>query len=200
MLKMFLIPAISTLVLYFINSFFLKKRESSYTYITFFSVLFFIQLIFYGVKLNASESIKVNNYFMMHNNLTNFSKNRIKEEIKYLEEIKCLTETQRNEFQKKYDYHLNEGHRCFNEAHKLCRMIPDADEEEMAEKLFQITISTAAGYGVGGYPGVISVLVAHLGDYLVNSYKEYRKMKSLLNESKYHYEMCEFYKNILDTQ
>lgn len=146
----------------------------------------------------ARKKIFVNNYISVHLDLTEFSKEAIAEELDFLKKINLLTDKQINEMQKKYDFHLKEGHRCFNAANKLCKLIPDASDKETAEKLFRFAITTAAGKAVGGYPGVVASLITHLIEYAINSYKEYQQMETYLNEAKYHYEMCAFYKDIIE--
>lgn len=123
---------------------------------------------------------------------------RIKEELLFLKNIECLTDKQTKEYTKKRDKEVKEGHRCFNQAKKLCLLIPNSTDQEAALKLFDIAIQTAAGLLIGGYNGVIGVLIGHLALYLKNYVSEYQQMKSLLLEAQYHYEMAAFYQDVLD--
>lgn len=175
-LEIALVPTVATLFLYLYNSFYKKENAPFQTYYNLYFALLVIRMFFFGLESHASI---VNNHYLssyyMDNENTNVSfenyfneitKAQIRNELHFLDNIECLTKLQFKEYQKKLDYELQEGHRCFNEARKLCLLIPNSTDKEKAQKLFEIAVATAVGFGISGYSGIIGALAGHLALYL----------------------------------
>lgn len=205
------LPTFSTFLLYCYHSFYKKEKKPFQFYYNMYFGLMLLSLYFFTIRAHANESpnkysieicespendkkfeLDLSCYF------DKFTEIRIKEELFFLKDIECLTNKQINEYQNKYNNEMKEGNRCFNEAKQLCLMIPNCTDQEKATRLYEAAIATAAGYGLGGFGGVITSLVAQLGLYLKNYFDEYRKMETLLLESKHHYELATFYQDVLD--
>lgn len=98
--------------------------------------------------------------------------------------------------EKKVDFHLKEGQRCYKEANQVCLLIPDIDDREMAISLFKTAIFTSL-QGMK-FSSVVTGLISMLADYGINVYKEWNKMNTLLLKSQSHFELSEYYKGIVD--
>lgn len=106
-----------------------------------------------------------------------------------------LTPEQRKDFEKKVNFNRNEGQRCFNEAQKICLLIPDARNRDIASNLFKAAIATSAGGK--GWSGVVAGLTVLLVEYGCAVLDEYNRMNDLLLQSKAHFELMEFYQTVL---
>lgn len=202
-LRIALLPTVATLVLYFYNSLYKKEKKPFQTYYNLYFGLLVIEMFFFTIESRACVDVTNRHISIYHETSTDsyFSEiieKQIKEELHFLQNIECLNSSQREKYQNKLNYELEEGHRCFNEAKKLCLMIPNCTDQEKAQKLFEIAITTAAGYAISGFGGVVGTLIAQLALYLKNYVNEYQQMKTLLLESKSHYEMAAFYQDILN--
>lgn len=106
-----------------------------------------------------------------------------------------LTPAQRKEFEQKIKYHKAEGQRCFNEANKICLLIPNASDRKIAEDLFIAALATSTtGKSWSAIVAGLTVLLVQYGCAVL---AEYNRMNDLLLESKHHFELMEFYQTVL---
>jgi len=202
------LPTVATLLLFLFYKFYKKEKKPFQLYFNYYFSLMLIKLFLFTIKAHAIEFIEddgendttpfVAETFDIKEYSSKFTEMRIKEELFFLKDIKCLTNAQIKQYKKKQAYELKEGHRCFNKAKKLCLMIPNTTDQNRAEKLFEVALATAAGYTVGGYSGVVAALITELTIYLKNSINEYRQMQTLLLEAQTHYDLAAFYKKVLE--
>lgn len=118
-------------------------------------------------------------------------------EFRQLKNIKFfkLTEKQRKNYTEKMSYHEKEGQRCFRESEKMCTLIPDIDLKEISIYLFSQAIFLSINQS---FSGAINLLEANLITYGVYQFNQWKKMQTLLHESKAHFDMRDFYKELLE--
>lgn len=174
----------------------LKKNSKKYSIsIKLLLVIIFIQLIsFFIGSLSASEYRYESVFYKDYENES------IEEEMLSLLHLEYLSPEQTKEYKTKVKIHKKEGNRCFNEAKNLCKLIPNSSDKKKIEKIFQIAIETSAAALIGQWKGVMTVAIAHLGEWIVNYNNETNQMITYLKESGYHYEMCAFYQEVLDKE
>ncbi len=197
MLRLILLPIFTTCVLYLVNSF-MKKTPKISMYALFFITLLFIEVFYFTMcKLYCQDDDPINIRMELYSDFSEGSKCRIYEELS-LYDHQMLTSDQRVEFKRKIAFHKKEGVRCFNEAKANCKLIPNISDRNKAFALFSTAITTSAGALLNGYAGIVSTLLADLALWAANYHCEWVEMKTLLKESKHHYEMCNFYQDGLD--
>lgn len=113
------------LIVIVVEIIFRQKLRHFLFYVLLFSLLFLVDVI-YPSKAHATDA-------KMHKFLCNQIKSFDLHEA-------FLTDKQRNQLEKKADHHLKERQRCFQEANKICLLIPDVDDKEMAISLFKTAI------------------------------------------------------------
>lgn len=175
MISNLITPSVSTLVLIFLESMVMKRKNSPWYYVRFFCILLSLNLLFFMAKLQAIE-----------------------EEI-YLripiDKMWVLTDDERDYHDFEYQLHLREGKRFFNMAHDLCWYIPNRTDREKAEELFRIAVLTAIS--LGDWKVIIGNLIVSLSNYGVDVYRAHNRMKTCLLNSKYNYKMAIFHLDIL---
>ncbi len=107
----------------------------------------------------------------------------------------CLTQVQRTDYERKVKYHLLKANYCFNQAYEESMFIPNLDSKTIARHLFE---SCLWSIGTGTLRGAaIASLGVSLYNYGMFMYDQWELIDTLLLESKYHYEMMDFYNNVL---
>lgn len=94
-----------------------------------------------------------------------------------------------------YHYHLNNGHKCFNNAKKLCSYLPRRSDQEKCTELFRMAVLTIVS--LGDWKVVIANLMISLGDYGIAVYDEYKNIENYLLWADYHFEMALFHLDII---
>ena len=94
-----------------------------------------------------------------------------------------------------YEMHKVNGLRTYLEARNKCWCIPNLDDREMAKYCFL----TALGLIPGGKPctRLVTSILALCSKYGVDAMDDWQYVQNKLNWSKYHYEMCDFYFDLL---
>jgi len=103
----------------------------------------------------------------------------------------AITDNERNDFKKKSKWHFDRGTKCFNDAYNSCLLIPNADDRDIAKQLIA-TCLWSIGQGTIRSTAIM-VLLQSLATYSFYVYENYYEMERLYNESKYHFEMHDFY-------
>lgn len=89
--------------------------------------------------------------------------------------------------------HKQLGHTSFNKAKGLIVFIPDEDDRDVVETLFNKVVSAGVAYGCFGWSGLVGSLIESLWDYGVFVNKKRNKMLSLLEDAVYHYDLVKKY-------
>lgn len=194
-MKIILIPAITVLIGFIINSLRKDKQKPMY-YVFVFFIIFFLELTF--SYLGATEHTEKDNsqsYLYADNNL--FRPNaQIEQDIFmfYFDEKK-LSPEERAYYQAKIDKHLKDGNKCLEDAKKVSLLIPDKSDREMAKTLF----ISAAQMVAGGTPQskAVMALLSLFVSYALDVYDQWAKIETLLHYARYNFEMAEFYKDVL---
>ncbi len=149
--------------------------------------------IFFDSYLHASESTNEYNERNMFFHECSIEINELRQN-KFIQEM-SLSPLQIKEFTGKMVFHEREGQRCFREAEKTCILIPNESDKNIALYLFGQALIISINSG--NFPAVVITLEANLAAYGIYQYEQWYKMETLLHESRYHFEMSDFYKNVL---
>lgn len=174
-MQIIFVSSIVTLAFVLINIFFLNRRLNPIAY----AYMFFAILI---LRLLCCVS------FCLSCEVSFFHGTFIQE---------AMTPTQRIEYTKKRQYHWEKANETFNLAKSKSRLIPDWQDKELAEQLFDscmaaiLTPGTMKAKAVGG-------LMWSLYKYSMHMYTQWGEMDRLLHESEYNFEMFEFYVQVLN--
>ncbi len=94
------------------------------------------------------------------------------------------------------DNHLREAQEYYKMAEERCWYIPSIDDSVKSRICFSTALILI---GPGDQPSKIILGILNiLGSYGLECYKEWEMIEFWLNESKYHYEMYEFYRDIIE--
>jgi hypothetical protein len=108
----------------------------------------------------------------------------------------ALRPAQQKEYRDKMQHHLKEGQRCFREAETMCTLIPNETDKNTAIYLFSQALVISLNNC--NFAAVVITLEANLIAYGLYQWNQWNKMQTLLLESKHHFEMSDFYKDILE--
>lgn len=178
--KIILVPACFTLAMFVINKI-LKEYVSPWRYVINFLVLLVVSILLWG-NLFAQDQI---DYEYTSSEIQFYQNNN-----------EALTQSQRNDIEKKRDKHKREGKKEYNLAEETCVLIPDIDDREYAKHLFAVAVTTSVQ--ALRWSAVVYGLTAMLIEYGIDVYDAWNKMNFHLNNSKYHFEMMEFYQDVLE--
>lgn len=127
--------------------------------------------------------------------------NELHSEISHIREFDyfglTLNDQQRQNFNILMNHHLQEGQRCFREAEGMCTLIPDFDSKDVATYLFSQALILSIN---SSFDAIIINLEAQLVEYGIHQFNQWKKMQTKLRESKSHFEMMNFYKDLLEKQ
>lgn len=189
-LKMFLIEsAIITLVVYLINTMYFKQSKRPYIYIVLFFLLASLNFVFN--KLEASENKKIGFEYPI-----DYIPDA-KIEINYLSVLRAykLSPEDRKFYEGKVRFHKSNAERTFRDAKNKCWYLPDIDYRQKAQTCLAAAI-TAISAG-SGQAAVVSGLAVIFIDYGFEVLDEWEYIRNKLHWSQYHYEMMEFYQDLL---
>lgn len=177
-MKMLLFPTIATAFIAVANVIF-KEVKSWVFYVVFFLIMLICNMLF-SSKAEAA-SIK----FVPCAQI----------EIQYIKLMKKLSASDRQYYQDKRDFHKKEADRTFSEAATRCGWLPKKSDRDVAKNCFVVAVSSIAG----GTPQskAVNMLLVALTQYGLDVIDEFSYIENKLNWSKYHYEMYEFYNEIL---
>lgn len=106
-----------------------------------------------------------------------------------------INENQRNDFYNKMIFHEKEGQRCFREAENMCTLIPDISLKDISVYLFGQALFLSLRQD---FPSVMDWLYISLVSYGIYQFQQWQKMQTLILESKSHFELRDFYKDLLE--
>lgn len=91
--------------------------------------------------------------------------------------------------------HLIEAEQCIEEAREITLLIPCPSDKEKADYCLKILM----GSWVGGTPQtkLAAIAFAFLSEYIPACINDWRRLTDLMHEAKYHYEMAEFYEQLM---
>jgi len=175
-MTIFLSPCICTLIMIIIEN--LRKCNHN--------PLFYIRIFFIVLGCNLLFSYCEGSEFNMSAEV----------EIASFQHYDAYNDHQVKHFKEKLSYHTKEGQRSFRDAEKICLLIPDISDRDIAKSLFKnaLILSLSAK---DSWAGIIISLTNMCCDYGLCVYDQWSRMEYHLNESKYHFEMMDFYKDVL---
>jgi hypothetical protein len=159
----------------------LTKHKMKTSVYCFLFLVFLIVAMFYGPSLHA----EVPN-----------AKVEIRQIRAYLNSLETkLSKEDKKFYQDKVRFHQNNGERCEQDAKNKCWWLPDFEDRENAKYCWTAigTIITPAD----PKSKFIALLVEALIYYGINAIDEWVYIKNKLHWSEYHYEMMEFYQEVL---
>ncbi len=107
----------------------------------------------------------------------------------------AYTQKDKKYYQKMERYHDNEGHKCYENAKSRMWYLPNLTDREKARYCFTCAITTAMpGDPRAKIVGTIAQLIIQFG---LDWIDEYNYVKNQLNWCAYHYEMSDFYYDVL---
>jgi|SRR3954471_6215107 hypothetical protein len=117
--------------------------------------------------------------------------------IRHMEEFLCKSPEyeQCKTIQQKFQFHKENAERCYNDAKDKCWWLPDISRRKKAQYCF----SNIAALMVSGdaKSKLIVVLVNTLVQYSIDCCDEWNYINEKLHWSQYHYEMMEFYEDLI---
>lgn len=172
-----LVPTVITLVLV-ITHILMDERKQYWFYIVYFFMFLLINWAF-ADKAEASH----------------FRPSAWIECTSMQKRLQNLMPHERQYYQEKKEFHLKEGKRTFEDAQKRCKWLPEYTDRQLAQNCFITALSAIAS----GSPQskALSMLVTALGQYGLGVLDEWAKIDEKLYWSQYHYEMYEFYTQVL---
>ncbi len=181
------LPCLITTYAVIENSFRKEENKKPYRYYTYtFFAMLAIKMAFSSMGAEAVETIA--------GDTEDFIEFRIDDSSYYLHSYK-MTQRQKDEALDKALHHRKIGQQKFFQAGKICYLLPQKSDQEIADRLFHSAMSVSIG-ATNGWAGVAIALLYELGNEIHNSSKEYCEMRDLLNESKMHFDLMEFHYNI----
>jgi len=112
-----------------------------------------------------------------------------------LGDIIALSNIERQEFIKKVEFHDKWGKYNLDMAQNKCWWLPDVSDREKAQWCWVTFMGSVAGTTPPSK--VVCGLLSFLTQYGLNCIDEWDEIKTLLNWAEYHYNMKEFYENVL---
>lgn len=116
-------------------------------------------------------------------------------EIHLFYKLKQLKPYERQYYEEKIKFHRENATRTYNEANERCRFLPKIDDRKKAEYCFTTAISMIAP--ATPMSKVVVGLISLLGQYGIDCLKEWEYIDNKLYWSHYHYDMMEFYEDLL---
>ena len=105
------------------------------------------------------------------------------------------TAYQRGEWQEEYDLHMFHAIRTYNDAKEACWWLPRVNDRERARQCFTAAMSAVGcSTPTGKLVASVTTLLIHHGLDMIN---EWEYIQNKLYWSEYHFEMCEFYAELL---
>lgn len=106
-----------------------------------------------------------------------------------------LTQEDFDDIERKYDQHFYAMRQCASEVDNIYYLIPCTSDREKAEYCFHVLMASL----VKGTPQskVLAIAIAFCYDYVPSCINEWHKMIYWMEKQKYHFEMMEHYKAIL---
>lgn len=96
----------------------------------------------------------------------------------------------------KIDFHKKNGDRTYQEAKSKCWYLPDVDERERAKECF--VVAASALLPSEPRSKLIGLVLSTMVTYGINCYDEWNFINTKLQWAKYHYEMMEFYQQVVE--
>jgi len=108
---------------------------------------------------------------------------------------KVLTHDQRVFYMAKMDFHEENAHRCYNDAKNRSWWLPDTTDRDKARYCF----TAIGGLGSPGTPQakLVRALVTLMLNYGLDCMDEWDYINNKLYWAEYHWDMYEFYANVL---
>lgn len=123
----------------------IKLKRSSWSYFLFFVLFFSLYVLMFNSQF--SNSIEV---------VKSFPKNAI---------TPYKARKSADYYDKMIDKYKIAGQKAFREAEKICRWLPDEEDQEAAYTLFRQAMECSAGLAFGGWKGLVATLAMALTDY-----------------------------------
>lgn len=190
--NMFLILSISiTIIVYILDKIFSKKTRSPYVYLSMFLILTIVNFFFFD-KADASEASKFNFEYPI-----DYIPDA-KTEISYLSILRAykLSPKDRKYYEDKVRFHKSNAERTFRDAKNKCWYLPDIDDRDKAKYCFNTGM--AAVFAGDPYSKAIAAVASLLLQYGLDCMDEWEYIQNKLHWSQYHYEMMEFYQDVLE--
>lgn len=107
-----------------------------------------------------------------------------------------LSKDDRVTYRELRDYHLDNAQNCEAQARLCCTFLPDVPDRDKATYCFEILVSTLLP--TQPMSKIMAACATFLIKYGFECMQEWHKIQKYLHEAKYHYEMYEFYQDVLD--
>lgn len=176
LINTFIFPIIATIILISLETWVMKRKNSPLFYVQFFCFVAAARLLFFISNVDAIEEMPKIPTFPT-------------------QKMWILTDREYNRYDNLYLDHIMWGKTYFDEADQMTVYIKKKKDRERAIQLFrQLVLSAVTIYD---YKAFIGVLIVNLSEYGIEAYDGYTDMNTLLEKSKYNYEMAIFYLDIL---
>lgn len=122
----------------------------------------------------------------------------------YLSELLCtmkhyhmkLDYGQRWEVMEKIEWHEKKGDEAWGKANELYWFMPDTEDRRKADYCFTTMVAGMFG-GATPLSKVMAACAAFLSQYGLDCLEEWRKIQMFILEAQHHYELQEFYEEVL---
>jgi hypothetical protein len=118
-----------------------------------------------------------------------------KMEISMMKEFDMLTHQERKYYMDKIEFHDANGKRTYADAKNKCWFLPEVSDRDKARWCFSTFVAgIAAGTPMSK---VVAMILNALANYGLNCIDEWEYIQNKLHWSEYHFEMKEWYENVL---
>ncbi|MDP1880807.1 MAG: hypothetical protein Q8K60_07695 [Parachlamydiaceae bacterium] len=171
----------------------MKQKFLKYVVII-LSLFFFIMGMFYIKKAYGMEYTCLTEEDYLYEEAFSYDPEIILQNIAILQ-LNALCYDDCKTYKEKYQFHKENAERCFNDAKNKCWWIPNIDDREKARYCL---INIGALLTAGDLQSkVIATIVATLIQYGVDCCDEWNDIQTKLKWAKYHYEMMEFFDEVM---
>lgn len=174
--RILLIPSAITLFVLLVESVFRKIKHPPFFYVKIFVI--FVVL-----------------HFAMFGNLFAFDFKQCSADMKLYGNLEAsMTPQHEKEMKQKAIYHKKQGKKHYNLAEQGVSLIPNLDDAELLEELF---ILCSGAYMTSPWSASINLMITAAIGYGLDVYKQWKAINSHLVEASHHFEMMEWYENVL---
>ena len=173
-----LAPSVATLSMIAVSTA-RKQKLSPWRYVIAFLIILVAQFVLFSGKAHAQNVQKYDEFAIDFDQF----------------DQEAISQQDRIKLQYKVAFHRQQGKRCFEDAESKCTLIPDWNDRQLAENLFTSCVTAIC---TGSLQSAAIASLCILGkDYCLHIYDVWKEINTLLNESKYHWDMVEFYSGLL---
>lgn len=173
-----------------------------------FLYYFYLFIVFFGIIFLFSNKIHAEELGYSYDGKKSFSKLQgsflpdAKKEIEMLRIFKAqggfqfaLSKKDRKFYQEKVKFHKENGEKAYRDAKKKCWWLPDTSDRDKAKYCFTTAISLIAPNNPKSK--LMGAILTLLLQYGLDCMDEWNYIQNKLHLSEYHFEMMEFYQEVL---